>query len=192
MKIELRRRWVAGAALLAAAAAVALAVGPAGAYQTFNNHTLTYGVSGQQYWLSANAVSNNENAIVSGVGLWNATSTPASYSRTYTQSSSRMDFYYNATGGYCATTYYYVDESPVNPNNQNWWWGKVYTTEHLKEPINCGNADHRPAILAHEQGHVMGLNHLDNGPARLMYTYISGTNVNSPQPDDIAGINFLY
>jgi hypothetical protein len=92
MKIGLKRRWVAGAALLATAAAVAMAVGPAGAYQTFNDHRLTYGVTGQQYWLAAGAVSNNEAAIVSGVGLWNATSTPVSYSRTYTKSASRMDF----------------------------------------------------------------------------------------------------
>jgi Zn-dependent protease with chaperone function len=153
--------------------------------------TLTYGISGQQYWLAPGAVDNNENAIVSGVGLWNATSTPVSYSRTYTQSASRMDFYYNATGGYCATTYYYVNTTTVNPNNQNWWWGKVYTTQHLKEPSNCGNADHRKAVLAHEQGHVMGLDHAVSS-SRLMYTWIGGTNVNAPQPDDVDGINYLY
>lgn len=58
--------------------------------------------------------------------------------------------------------------------------------------VGTGPHDHRKAIVAHEQGHVMGLAHVDNGPARLMYTHLSGTNVNAPHPDDIAGINFLY
>jgi hypothetical protein len=29
------------------------------AYQTFNNHRLVYGVSGQNYWLDATAADNN-------------------------------------------------------------------------------------------------------------------------------------
>jgi hypothetical protein len=55
-KVGSKRKWVAAAALLTTAAAAALAAGPAGAYQTFNDHKLTYGVSGQKYWLSASAV----------------------------------------------------------------------------------------------------------------------------------------
>lgn len=179
--------------MLALAVTVVLAVGPAGAYQTFNDHKLTYGVAGQKYWLSASAVNNNKNAIVNGVGLWNATSTPISYSRTTTKSSSRMDFYNdgNAASPYCAYTAFYVGTTSVNPYNQNWWWSRVYTTPRLKQPAICGVAAHRKAVVAHEQGHVMGLDHA-NSAATLMYIDIAATNVNAPNGNDIAGINFLY
>jgi hypothetical protein len=105
-----------------------------------------------------------------------------------------MDFYNNGIVGDpdCAYTEKYVNTTQVNPNNSDWWWARVYATPTLKNSAICGNTAHRQGIIAHEQGHVMGLDHLPSGSARLMYTYIAGTNVNAPQPDEVVGINFLY
>jgi hypothetical protein len=74
---------------------------------------------------------------------------------------------------------------------QNWWWGKVTISPYLKVEGECGASGHRKAIVAHEQGHVMGLAHAANSD-RLMYGGISGTSVNAPTADDVNGINHLY
>ncbi len=165
----------------------------ADAYQTYNDHVLVYGVTGQEYWLDTTAASNNSTAIHDGVALWNATATPVSYSETATKSESRMDFYNDGdiNSPNCAYTWWYVDTTRVVAANQNWWWSPIYTTPVLKNTEACGVEGHRKAIVAHEQGHVMGLDHAVNSD-RLMYSGISGTTINAPQPDDINGINYLY
>ena len=176
------------------AALLSVATGPAWAYQTFHDHKLIYGVSGQRFWLSPSAVANNSAAIHDGIPLWNATTTPVSYTETTIQSQSRLDFYNNLNyddPSNCAFTKVFVDTTSVDPDVQNWWWGKVVITPLLKDEWNCGNGAHRKAIVAHEQGHAMGLAHVIDS-SRLMYDWIGLTNVNAPQPDDIDGINHLY
>lgn len=190
--------WKVGAVAAAVAGVAALTPGPAHAYQTWNDHRLTYGVTGQEFWLSPSAVSNNAPAIRAAVPLWNATATPISYSETSTQSASRMDFYHNDNvgTGLCATTRLYVNTTDVTGGGshaptQNWWWGKVVIYPDLWDAASCGPQSHRAAIVAHEQGHVMGLAHAVNSN-RLMYAGIAATNVNRPSADDINGINHLY
>lgn len=172
-------------------ASIGLPASSAEAYQTFSNHKLTYGVTGQKYWVAASA-GTYSGEIDQGVALWNATPTPASYARTTTKSVSRMDFYgdTNPNANYCGYTWWYVNTSRINPELQNWWWARVYLSRQLLT-LRCGMASHEKAIVAHEQGHVMGLDHtsLSN---QLMYSDIAITNINQPQADDIAGINYLY
>lgn len=186
------------AAAISGLALVALGPSPAQAYQTWDDHHLTYGVTSQRFWLADSAVNNNDNAIHDAVALWNATPTPISYSETQTQSVSRMDFYHStATGtGLCATTRLYVDTTEItNGGNtaptRNWWWGKVIIYPDLKDAAACGPSGHRAAIVAHEQGHVMGLAHAVHSN-RLMYAGLASTDVNAPTGDDVNGINHLY
>jgi hypothetical protein len=49
----------------------------------------------------------------------------------------------------------------------------------------------RKAIVAHEEGHAMGLAHALHSD-RLMYAGIASTSVTAPIRDDINGINALY
>lgn len=189
------------ASLLSIVAVVSLAPA-ASAYQTWNGYHLIYGVSGQRYWMSDGVVNNYFNATTTGVQKWNdASGVPVSYTRTTTKSISRMDFYRNGVNNtrrdYCAITYHMVDTHDVNdgPNGepvQNWVWGKVFINRHtFKDASYCGPASRRAPIIAHEQGHVMGLAHAVND-SRLMYWGIVGTSVSDPQLDDRNGINALY
>jgi hypothetical protein len=179
---------VLGTALLFGAA------GAANAYNTFNGHKLTYGVNGQYYWMDQSAVDSHPNAIPAGVDAWNdTTDTKVYYKRTYTKSQSRMDFYRRSTssGSYCAITAMYVDTSVVNQNSQNWTWGKVTVDPLLTNVSACGADTHRKGIIAHEQGHVMGLAH-SSSSGHLMYDQVAATSVNTPRTDDRNGINALY
>lgn len=188
----LRRIWT-----LPVTVAIVIAVlspSQAHAYQTFNNHKLTYGVSGQKFWLDTTAATTNNAAIHNGVALWNATTTPVSYVETTVKGQSRLDFYHPAhpaIAGMCAYTEWFVDTAQVNPSHQNWWWAKVSLTDDLTDVTACGPGIHRKAIVAHEQGHAMGLAHAIRSD-RLMYGAIATTTVEAPQPDDISGINYLY
>lgn len=193
-KLRLIGAAVGGVAAMMAVAAQA----PANGYQTWGDHKLTYGVTGQKFWLDSTAANNNNAAIHDGVALWNATKTPISYSETATKASSRMDFYHTSATNvsWCGITYLYVDTTDLTAGGtkaptRNWWWGKVTLSPLLKNTAACGASGHRKAIVAHEQGHVMGLAHAVNSD-RLMYSGIAGTGVNAPISDDVNGINHLY
>jgi hypothetical protein len=55
-----------------------------------------------------------------------------------------------------------------------------------------GNVSDFRRVAAHEQGHMLGLDHEDDVPA-LMATFVSvGNTIERPQTDDINGVNFLY
>ncbi|MEZ5584915.1 MAG: matrixin family metalloprotease [Candidatus Competibacteraceae bacterium] len=55
-----------------------------------------------------------------------------------------------------------------------------------------GNASDFRRVAAHELGHVIGLDHEDSVPA-LMATFVTfGSTIETPQADDINGVNILY
>jgi len=182
------------AVVVAAIAATVSSTGAVNAYNTFNGHKLTYGVNDQRYWLDSSAVNSHPNAIPAGVKAWSdTTDTKVYYTRTSTKSQSRLDFYRrsSSSNSYCAVTQMYVDTATVDPNSRNWWWAKVTIDPALANENLCGASTHRKGIIAHEQGHAMGLAHTGN-TATLMYVGISSTNVNQPAKDDRNGINALY
>jgi hypothetical protein len=163
------------------------------AYNTYYDHRLTYGVHNQYYWVAPGAKEHHPNAIPNGIGKWNATTDTKVYSlATSTKSKSRLDFYRRSTssGDYCAMTSMYVDTKAVNPGSTNWWWAKVTIDPLLAGPY-CGADNHKKGIIAHEQGHAMGLDH-NNSSSTLMYINIASTSVNGPKGDDRNGINHLY
>lgn len=194
MKTRPRRPAALAVAAAASTTLTLWPAGPARGYQTFNSHRLTYGVSGQRFWLDATAVAANSPGIYNATALWNATASPISYTETTVKAQSRLDFYHPAhpeSAGLCGYTEWFVDTTEIDPAVQNWWWAKVSLTNNLTDIDKCGPGIHRKAIVAHEQGHAMGLAHAVRSD-RLMYTWIATTTVNDPQPDDIAGINYLY
>ncbi|MFG2407112.1 matrixin family metalloprotease [Streptomyces brevispora] len=167
---------------------------PAQAYNTFNGHRLKYGINGEYYWLDSTAKNSHPEAIPNGVGHWNnTTDTKVWYVSTLDKSQSRMDFYRRSTSSnsYCAITAMYVDTSTVDPSSTGWVWGKVTIDPALANAALCGPDSHRDGIIAHEQGHVMGLAHNSNSSS-LMNSAISSTSVDAPIGDDRNGINYLY
>lgn len=195
------------AALVVAASTVLVLVGvlitPVQAYNTYNGHHLVYGVSGQKYWLSSGAANNYNHAINTGVGLWdNASGVPVSYSRTYTKSASRLDFYRTADSNnndeFCATTSWFVGKTKIGGRNigepgKNWTWAKVHVNRlTFKDSTSCTESARRKTMIAHEMGHGIGLKHVFNNQYPLMYWALTITNTNGPRQDDRNGINALY
>lgn len=178
--------------VITGALVAALGCGPADAYQLDNGHRLTYGVSGQKYWLSASAVNNNEDAITAGVALWNATATPVSFSRTSTQSVSRMDFYNDGgTGsGNCAYT----------------WWCQHHSRSCVRAELVVVTGIHHAEVEEYSRMRAGGTPQSDRrartgprdgsrsrreiGPAYVCRN--RGHRCQRPTNDDINGISYLY
>lgn len=193
-------------AVLALAIAAMMPVG-ALAYKTFGGHNLKYGVgdygaSNQYYYITANAVNYGyTTSIKDAMSDWIYTTsrlgitTPISYARTTTQSSSRMDIYYgnyydDSLGIYGATSMYHGSTCVGSPETGaptvDWVWGKIK----LNNPnFSAMSSVERKGVIAHEMGHVMGLAHVSDSAA-LMYTYEGGPN--DARKDDLNGINYLY
>ncbi|MFZ7121819.1 MAG: hypothetical protein ACOWWH_12835 [Eubacteriaceae bacterium] len=82
--------------------------------------------------------------------------TPISYRRTSTKSSSRMDIYKVSTvNSWWGYTLMYHHNNEINPSTANWVWGKIL----LDGDFASLSSSKEKAVIAHEMGHVMGLAH---------------------------------
>ncbi|MER7908589.1 matrixin family metalloprotease [Streptomyces sp. NPDC096068] len=186
--------WAALPSVLIAFTFVMVSGVSAHAFNTFNSHRLKYGVYNQYYWLDSTAENSHPTAIRAGVGNWNSSNAPVWYINTSNKSQSRLDFYRRSTSSnsYCAITAMYVDTATVDYFSTDWVWAKVTLDPALANSSLCGPDTHRDGIVAHEQGHAMGLAHHPTNSSVLMYTYVSGTSLDTPTGDDINGIDYLY
>lgn len=184
------------AGIMILAIGVATGAQPASAYATFNGHKLIYGVgnygaSTQHYWVDSSAsaysgtIDTAMNNWIYTTSYWGIT-TPISYTRTSTRSASRMDHYKVSTiNSWWGLTQMFSGSTQVNPSTANWVWAKVLLDG---DYANCPN---QKGVIAHEQGHGMGLAHVSSGTS-LMRWDIAGLAINRAQPDDLNGINHLY
>lgn len=139
------------------------------AYNTYNQHKLTYGVGNygkdtQHYFITSSA---------SGY---------ASYINT------AMSEWVNTTSSMGVTTMY-NGSTEVDPFSSNWAWGKIQ----LDADFSDLSENKRLAVIAHEMGHVMGLAHSDfsNVLMRADIAYNSSS-TSRAQTNDLCGINYLY
>lgn len=139
------------------------------AYNTYNQHKLTYGVGNygkdtQHYFITSSA---------SGY---------ASYINT------AMSEWVNTTSSMGVTTMY-NGSTEVDPFSSNWDWGKIQ----LDADFSDLSENKRLAVIAHEMGHVMGLAHSDfsNVLMRADIAYNSSS-TSRAQTNDLGGINYLY
>lgn len=170
------------------------------AYNTYNQHKLTYGVGNygkdtQHYFITSSA-SGYASYINTAMSEWvNTTSrmgvtTPISYTKTTTQSSSRMDIYQVSTvNEWWGLTTMYNGSTEVDPFSSNWAWGKIQ----LDADFSDLSENKRLAVIAHEMGHVMGVAHSDfsNVLMRADIAYNSSS-TSRAQTNDLGGINYLY
>ena len=125
-------------------------------------------------------------AVMPGMGV----TTPISYTKTTTQSSSRMDIYQVSTvNEWWGLTTMYNGSTEVDPFSSNWAWGKIQ----LDADFSDLSENKRLAVIAHEMGHVMGLAHSDfsNVLMRADIAYNSSS-TSRAQTNDLGGINYLY
>lgn len=139
------------------------------AYNTYNQHKLTYGVGNygkdtQHYFITSSA---------SGY---------ASYINT------AMSEWVNTTSSMGVTTMY-NGSTEVDSFSSNWAWGKIQ----LDADFSDLSENKRLAVIAHEMGHVMGLAHSDfsNVLMRADIAYNSSS-TSRAQTNDLGGINYLY
>lgn len=139
------------------------------AYNTYNQHKLTYGVGNygkdtQHYFITSSA---------SGY---------ASYINT------AMSEWVNTTSSMGVTTMY-NGSTEVDPFSSNWAWGKIQ----LDADFSDLSENKRLAVIAHEMGHIMGLAHSDfsNVLMRADIAYNSSS-TSRAQTNDLGGINYLY
>lgn len=139
------------------------------AYNTYNQHKLTYGVENygkdtQHYFITSSA------------------SSYASYINT------AMSEWVNTTSSMGVTTMY-NGSTEVDPFSSNWAWGKIQ----LDADFSDLSENKRLAVIAHEMGHVMGLAHSDfsNVLMRADIAYNSSS-TSRAQTNDLGGINYLY
>jgi hypothetical protein len=190
--------------LMTMAIALALALpANANAYVPIG-HKLKYGVgdygNDDQHYYIASSASGYDSTISAAMSEWVHTTsrlgitTPISYTKTSTQSSSRMDFhagdYHPASKGRIADTYLYVGDTRVDPNpTTNWVWGKTLIN---KVTYNTLSASNKKGSCAHEMGHTMGLDENPNKTGSVMCPLGAGRTVYNAQKDDCNGINAIY
>lgn len=122
-------------------------------------------------------------------------STSISWLRTYTQSLSVMDIllgdFYNPSIG--AMTNHYLFGSPVVPVYQNWGWCDIRLNYcFYGGGFNNLSDYNKQGTVAHEMGHVFGLDETNYDTRSIMCQLGANREVNEPQAGDLATIQEMY
>jgi hypothetical protein len=144
-----------------------------------------------QYWIYPSGA--DYTAYSTAVTSWNNTPTPiwiVSSGKADTENLSLTSVNNNSVGW---DGYTYL--SPCN--TCTYTYSEVYLNDYYANGYSAGK---RQSVTEHELGHVFGLAHPSSaGQAVLMNAYTCGTNsrwctfgINTPQQDEINGINYLY
>lgn len=123
-------------------------------------------------------------------------STSISWSRTYTQSSSYMDFYYGQyfSSDFLAGTTFWLYQTQIDPSAQNWGWGKIQLNQSSTSIGGYNNlsAYNKQGTAAHEIGHVFGLADTNTITSSIMCQLGYGRSVKEPQVCDLVPIQEMY
>ena len=173
------------------------------AYTTYSNHVLNggvgnYGYTNRYYFITSSA-STYSSLIDSAMYDWiNTTSrigitTPISFVKTSTQSSSIMDIYaghyYPVEYQVAGDTLHFINSTLVDQWSTNWGFCKNRINSTYFDTISSFYKNH---TVSHEMGHVMGLNENNANTSSVMCQGWASPTVYNAQADDANGINFLY
>lgn len=176
----------------------------AGAYVTFNGHVLkggvgSWGVADRYYYVFEGA-QGYTSAIPNAVTDWSNTgtrigvTTPVTWLKTTSQSASVMfihaaNYFGSGSGIIAETDFWTSGGAEVDEYSSNWHHGRIRLNTPVFESLSTYK---REGSVAHEMGHVMGLDENNSKPGSVMCQLGSGRTVNNAQKDDANGINHLY
>ncbi|MFF2457196.1 matrixin family metalloprotease [Peribacillus simplex] len=175
----------------------------ANAYNTFKGHKMTSGIGNHgkstKFYCVDSSASTYSTKIANSFDRWIYSSeyagilTPTSYKKTTTKSASTIDHYRvnslsNLGKGVAGVTYFYVNQTKVLPQNQNWYWSKIQ----LAKDVLTSYPKYQQVTISHEIGHAFGLAHTNN---QLMHPNVNAAydlGIQYPRKDEYNGINYLY
>lgn len=180
--------------LFAATTALLAAVGPSA-----HAYTIEAGCKWPSMpvrWLNGGSNSTYQSAGSSAVANWDATSTPLSFSRASSgpiYGISLRDSNFGTDSGKVGVTYVNCSGGTFSGEIAS-YWNTYYTNTSKYGAINA-----KIAVITHEIGHALGLNHNNTGGAcsgvPIMYysmDFYFTCGWYKPRPDDINGINYIY
>ncbi len=168
---------------------LAFGAGRALAYVTTAPYTLIGGIKNRTFFINDSSGQWTAD-IRTGVASWNATATQADFAEA-TSSGQTIDFDVLNWGtvDWCGYTFYL--DSRGNYINYGGYPDESWARSQVKiqqPPVPGCPALSKQATAAHEMGHAMGLKH-SNISGVLMSV---PTGAQTPQQDDIDGVNSLY
>lgn len=186
-------------------------------YQTWPNNAKMkngvgdYGRRIRYDWIDQSAM-EYEDYIVQARNDWVYTTdilyTPIDIARTYTKKSSVFEVHKSQeqpdiAGIYAETHFYEFANSTGDMDNgadpsRDYYWTMINlnTSNFARLSTNDGGLNHKKGTIAHEFGHAFGLAHLPDSVPNKRYCIMcqsgKGRHVDTPQKDDLQGINYLY
>lgn len=80
----------------------------------------------------------------------------------------------------------------VDADNTNWLYAKVLLDGDFSSLSSTSSNNRQKAVIAHEMGHAMGLAHTSMNTLMRPDIAFCSPGLYRAQPNDLAGINFLY
>lgn len=157
-----------------------------------------YGNNPRYYWMSNYFnTSAKKKPVTDAMYMWNYSNgtgawTPLMFYNSAQQYGCVLDIHKIAgrpgVGG--STTFYTWSGQGLNVYRSNWDWAKI----ELTNVYEGKDAATKKGLVAHEIGHVLGLNHNDTKPngRTVMTTNYESYTKNGPTINDFNGINKLY
>lgn len=125
--------------------------------------------------------------IDEGVSVWNNATDVVELVEVM---NSGVLYFYGSTldNNYIAVTkfvYNGVEKNDPRNEKDDWDGGTIYFNEINEADVTAGT-------VAHELGHILGLDHRDTDTSSIMYTRIASTNNKIPSKVDVSNVEHLY